>query len=83
VRGMDLAGATGRLPGPLRIERTVSADPRAFYGFSDRRGKERVVFEVYPRYDGCPVATNYDKRARDGPYPECCRGGTQERGYLL
>lgn len=83
MKGMDLAGATGRLPGPLPIEPTVSADSRALYGFSDRRGKERVVFEAYPRYDGCLVATNYDKRARDGPYPECCRGGSQGRGYLL
>jgi hypothetical protein len=83
VKGMDLAGATGRLPEPLPIEPTVSADSRVLYGFSDRRGKERVVFEAYPRYDGCLVATNYDKRARDGPYPECCRGDTQGRGYLL
>ena len=83
MKGMDLAGATGSLPGPLPIERTVSTDPRALYGFSDRSGKERVALETYPRYDGCLVATNFDKRARDGPYPECCRGSSQGRGYLL
>ena len=82
MRGMDLAGATGRLPGPLPIESAVYADSRAHYGFSDRSGKERVVFEAYPRYDGCLVAANYDKRAQDGPYSECCRGGSQRRGHL-
>jgi hypothetical protein len=83
LKGTDLAGATGSLPGPLPIERTVSADPRALYGFSDRSGKERVALESYPRYDGRLVAANYDMRARDGPYPERRRGGRQGRGYLL
>ena len=83
MRGMDLAGATGGLAGLFALSATVSAGSRALYGFNNRCGQEWVVFEAYPRYGGCRIATYYDGRARDGPYPERGRGGSQGSGYLL
>jgi hypothetical protein len=83
VRGRDLVGATEGLGVSFALWATVSADFCILSNFSNRGAKLRAVVEEYPHYGGCRIATHDDEQARDDPCPECGRGSSQGKRYLL